>query len=837
MKTARRTFLTRCKELDVLPEPTLIRKRESTYLQLHHYGMGDAMGSALADSLEAMPLLEHLNLRDNRLTDSSLCNALKSVLQRGTLLSLDLSENRIGIRGTRLLQQLARKTKTLHTLQLSKLSMSDRLVALLSESLMGNSTVRLLDLSRNAIGLRGGQKLADLIAVNSCISELQLAWNNIRGTAAEAMGRALASNSALRKLDLSWNSFGGAGSITIGESLYRNTTLEVLLLSNNSVDSMAAMTLAGGLENNSTLRLLRLDGNRLGKKGGGYLLRAIARGGSECKVSMDDCNFDADSTSFDPARPEGSYVLRLEDARDRSIATELVRLASSKPGCSFKSIYYQTARGRVQWSFQSEGEAAGAAIPSGRGTLRDHTGRATVLPAEGQLIVAFTYRPQPAVAELAPSREGLQKLLSMLELERASTADRMRLLQMSAEEMYFMTDVAGELMHFAGSSAEKVAAMLCIAPRLVDVDNMWEFVDTWMTFEEKAALREAMGQYFTFTPSNCTGHYQLDLSDRMDVLIWARIAQTNNVERDQALRTNWRPDTSQAGNWEGTRNARLNGRPIKLTGKTRLPDSGLLEFDFVSTTRPPAGADVMDLGTWEELLEELQVTKLEALCAADAHNCRAVLTEVLTEVRLMSNQYYFSCDHLRRFAQCVPKLNLLRGIKPLAAEDIDPEVRDDHGYNAESDGPPSFDPRVELAVILFARVVDLPHYCDACRDVLTPSEFNRLRSRLGFLNFWNPLSPDGFYYLELTVHEDHLLCKALVKLAVAEPGENWIGENYNDINGWELPATWITEIPTRGWLKLTYTSDPKEGCAPHWATRRSLLSLVLMTSEDADTWM
>jgi hypothetical protein len=34
------------------------------------------------------------------------------------------------------------------------------------------------------------------------------------------------------------------------------------------------------------------------------------------------------------------------------------------------------------------------------------------------------------------------------------------------------------------------------------------------------------------------------------------------------------------------------------------------------------------------------------------------------------------------------------------------------------------------------------------------------------------------------------VANALIRLAMAEPGENWMWERYNDLPDWELPISW-----------------------------------------------
>lgn len=111
-------------------------------------------------------------------------------------------------------------------------------------------------------------------------------------------------------------------------------------------------------------------------------------------------------------------------------------------------------------------------------------------------------------------------------------------------------------------------------------------------------------------------------------------------------------------------------------------------------------------------------------------------------------------------------------------------------------------------------------------------------NRLGWLNTWSPIKPDTYYELSQSRREERLVSKALLHLAVEEPGDNWWNETFQwnrfdkVIPGWELPITWFTEsgMPSKGILKLEYYSGEGEGkheCAPRWRLRNALSGLVL----------
>lgn len=139
--------------------------------------------------------------------------------------------------------------------------------------------------------------------------------------------------------------------------------------------------------------------------------------------------------------------------------------------------------------------------------------------------------------------------------------------------------------------------------------------------------------------------------------------------------------------------------------------------------------------------------------------------------------------------------------------------------------------RVELAVSLFPKVVDLPSF-DRVMFALSAPERKRVLHRLGWLNLWSPAQPDGDYILDLRVWEERVMATMLAQLAIAEPGENMRGlggrgdADFNRIAGWKLPTSWLDKTPTMGILRIHYTSTDV-GCNVSWAMRRKLCRHVL----------
>jgi hypothetical protein len=153
--------------------------------------------------------------------------------------------------------------------------------------------------------------------------------------------------------------------------------------------------------------------------------------------------------------------------------------------------------------------------------------------------------------------------------------------------------------------------------------------------------------------------------------------------------------------------------------------------------------------------------------------------------------------------------------------------------------------RVDIVVMLFERLVDT-HNFDLVLRVLTPYEVACVIARIGWLNIFCPMKPEGCIELNLGVYEERQIAKMVNVLATVEPGENWPVKQfkwkYQDecMPGWELKLSWMEDLPNgaglpeRGFMALQYyAGDGKmlNGCRPHVKLRKALMHLVNMSEE------
>jgi superfamily II DNA or RNA helicase len=209
------------------------------------------------------PGLKHLDLSQMKLNDADinvLCDALTS---NTNLVSLNLSQNKIGTAGA---INLAKNT-TLTALNLSNNTIwADGAIALAK-----NPHLRKLELRQCAISATGAEALAQ----NKTLTSLDVSENRL----GDACVQSLAKNITLTVLKLRQTFIGRLSA----EALAQNTTLTELDVSNNSIGNAGAEALA----KNTTLTLLKAGYSDALRAENPSSLREIKRGVSALYISED----------------------------------------------------------------------------------------------------------------------------------------------------------------------------------------------------------------------------------------------------------------------------------------------------------------------------------------------------------------------------------------------------------------------------------------------------------------------------------------------------------------------------------------------------------------------
>jgi hypothetical protein len=134
--------------------------------------------------------------------------------------------------------------------------------------------------------------------------------------------------------------------------------------------------------------------------------------------------------------------------------------------------------------------------------------------------------------------------------------------------------------------------------------------------------------------------------------------------------------------------------------------------------------------------------------------------------------------------------------------------------------------RVDFIVVMASQIVDMYNFDLVIQRLDSPREAAMLQVRLGWLNVWSPLKPEGYYVLDLGDVEQRVVAKALLLLSVLEKGDvpstrlprlrdmTYLADKAKNVATAEVLTesrvhqTWLTEkgLPTEGVWRVLYHS-------------------------------
>lgn len=406
-----------------------------------------------------------------------------------------------------------------------------------------------------------------------------------------------------------------------------------------------------------------------------------------------------------------------------------------------------------------------------------------------------------------------------------------------------------------------------------------------MPFELKVIL----GEY--------NGYYQLHMSNASDRSCLKKLyelsCRLNMERRDKCPFGLGRVgDTSQKGNWTCFRNERRNGQPIVIDSTTMhlCLKSGKVEFDFSTVARPALdrcsildARFVMNLVELQLVAEDNYQLELDLLSrntfpvtSLTKYECsisrgwdvnqavinfssslcyRADMYKSIVDREIVRNEdisvpdMHGNSTFLNRMGSSLISILFVEA-KVLLGKIVSTFIRlwiscrhlvriielFESGTIDRGDCFGTY--RVEAVVELFPRLIDLCNFEIVLR-ALEAREVGIVYCRLGWLNIFNPMKPEGGMVLDLSVWEMRQVVKMIVRLSVDEPGNNIVDGKFRFdlaspyIPGWEVTTAWLKEssLMTKGFISLFYYSGEgcgKGGCIPNMELRRSLWAMTLI---------
>ena len=731
-----------------------------------------------------------------------------------------------------------------------------------------------LNLSKNNVSSVGAVAVGKLLPKLQKLQLLDLSWNGINGRGAQtlisAVTKAIQAN-RLEEVHLGWNAAGLCSAIEgLARALQANTSMQFLDLRSNNIQEKTAVVFAESLFSNKTLPKLILDDNPLGRLG----ICALKATPSEVFLSIENCTF-KEQGSFNPESPNGYYRLDLSKAYDRAIVGSLQRLAAADQGENWKN---EKLNG-VPFNFPED-------------DIEEWE-----IPEKGILEVTYVATPKAADAAEKESNsriasdETCQRLARFIDKQPNNAAEA-EVIHTACAYFFFNALQLEALTSRILARQLKLDAVVSGWMRTVEsTSHLRKWVEGWLTSPEQEALAEKLGPLLYFETELPSGHYALDLADPRGQHIAANLQRMGNAERQKRKKREL-PDTSSTHNYGPWRNCYYSLSNSPSVSQWDIPTRGVFRLDYFSATRPPNFSKPVPASAFIEFKTNLSralkdVASKESSAGAfwgALKQCtsgkamwnqakQSVMTKIRSERRSSSlfevaqllravNSNRAAQDTAFNMMKCVVSSQGLLfsseqaielvGLFPAATADVFMETGSEGSTKSmKKMRPKEGKSRICAAVALASQVVD-GSFLTKLRGVFSPEEVAEFIHRVGWLNVWNPLEPDGDYVLDLAKHDTREVARMLTALEYAgvapkraplwrAHGDEQIvpdAKNFQNtkLNGqfFEVPYTWHSEgLPTFGRLTCTFTPV---GPFPKEVAER-LLKTSCLLGEHCEGWL
>ncbi|TMW59348.1 hypothetical protein Poli38472_004417 [Pythium oligandrum] len=323
-------------------------------------------------------------------------------------------------------------------------------------------------------------------------------------------------------------------------------------------------------------------------------------------------------------------------------------------------------------------------------------------------------------------------------------------------------------------------------------------------WQQRQELRRTVGKLFSVLLGSVTNRYRIDLHVESDRVLLKKLAVISQEEKQFSKNRSGRRDTSQNGNWENFRNAKLDGVPYLLTTQFVLnnllttqgstsAERKFVEFDYISTTRPPRGMKCLTTRRFDQLVEVWTSTEVQAIPtrttstnASETQANSAAKNDARLRWAILRN-YVFEMFHPKVASTSTkPSLFNVKSTLGSLQQKLDflEILVSERWFNGEQASiliemlPNAVLVRAQAAALLFARLIDLENFI-TIYDSLSSEDQRECIRRLGWLNIFDPTQPDRQYPpLDLSVHDERELVMILSQLALQEGRQCWRKASY-----------------------------------------------------------
>lgn len=236
-------------------------------------------------------------------------------------------------------------------------------------------------------------------------------------------------------------------------------------------------------------------------------------------------------------------------------------------------------------------------------------GKPWEIPSNGTVEIDMIYEfDSPTMFDVGHD-EGIENVIEAMRFAKTLEQKEIIFEQATSSPYYFMSADQGQMLFDEAQclSMASIDVIAAILPQLVNEDQVVRFIDNNLNDYGKMTLRVRLGQLYNTYIGMSTGHYFYDLKTKDAKNGGKRLSALSTAESKFCRQLG--ADTSQKGNRSNFRNEMLGGNTIVIDGSwfARCPSSGLLRFDYVSTSRPRQGTRPLSDQRFHRVLHKLGV--------------------------------------------------------------------------------------------------------------------------------------------------------------------------------------------------------------------------------------
>ncbi|XP_065893714.1 ribonuclease inhibitor-like [Dysidea avara] len=268
---------------------------------------------SITECLQNVTTLKILNVSQCSGINDDKAKELSTVISKNSsLVSLDISHNRLTTFGATQIAKALQSVTTLQTFVLNNCEITDEAAKHIATAISYNPQLTELNISWNKLSGVGTSKIIQCLENCNQLQTIKFAACGVTSKETEAIATMLSDKTNLRELDISWNGLKADGITAIMKAICNISYLQVLKFNNCDITDKAAETIASTLVAYYTLMELTICHNDFSPSGVATVINSLQSTSTIKVLTTSNCLFDNSSDDIATAIGNNCGLVHLE---------------------------------------------------------------------------------------------------------------------------------------------------------------------------------------------------------------------------------------------------------------------------------------------------------------------------------------------------------------------------------------------------------------------------------------------------------------------------------------------------------------------------------------------